>query len=930
MNKIFIFICFLCAGISAKANAGKIEGKVVDEKNVPITGAIVKLDGTAIGASSDFDGKYLLKNIPIGNYTLSISYVSYDKKVITDIKVENDGLQTINVSLTKSNKNLGGVTVKASIKRENLNALLIQQKNLATISDGVSAESIKRTPDRSSGDVLKRISGVSITDGKFAVVRGLMDRYNLAMLNGSVLPSSESDRKAFSFDMFPSNMLDQIVIVKAATPDMQGEFAGGVIEIISKDIPSQNFLQAQIGTGINTKGTFKSYNDSKNGKLDWLGISDNSRKLPENFPTTDSFNSNSYSNEKKYEATNSIENNWSMRKLKSMMPNRVMQISGGFAKELKKETVLGVIAAVSYNRSQRLNIVDRKEFEIGNTPTAYYTDTVARDQVLAGALLNVGLKLQGKHKINFRNMLNANSEDQTITRYGENLINQQLIKANAFYFNSNRLLSSQLSGDHILSKYKIKLQWNGAYHDILRNVPDFRRMYYLKNTNDAEDTTWTANIPINRGSPLYAGKFYYTLKEKVYNGRVDITLPFDVLHTPQLLRVGVYYQNKNRTFDSRVLGYAISKISTFNNQYLDLPQDQIFNQQYIGDKGFRIDDITEPSNHYTAKSSLKAAYVMLDNSLFKNLRIVYGVRIENFEQELNSSIMKGVPYQVKKNNTNLLPSLNMTYALNKKTNLRFCASQTLSRPEFRELARFTFFDFNTNSVLLGNENLEQTKIQNYDVRYEVYPGQGEILSASLFYKRFDSPIEQYVKSFRDRSYRNAKLANSYGVEIEGRKSFAFMTDQEKSWWNYLTVFGNVAFIKSKVEFKTEEAATNKSRPMQGQSPYLVNMGMSFIHPDHGFGLTLLYNRIGERLFEVGTIQVPYPDVYEKARDIVDLQISKTFYKKLEVRLSYGDILKQPYVYFQNDDFGSKYKKSSNIIAQTNIGSSIGLSATYKF
>ncbi len=409
-----------------------------------------------------------------------------------------------------------------------------------------------------------------------------------------------------------------------------------------------------------------------------------------------------------------------------------------------------------------------------------------------------------------------------------------------------------------------------------------------------------------------------------------MSLPFEVLHTPQLLKVGVYYQNKNRTFDSRVLGYAVSKISTFNNQYLDLPQEQIFGQQYIGDKGFRIDDITEPSNRYTAKSSFKAAYVMLDNSLFKILRVVYGVRIENFEQELNSSIMKGVPYQVKKNNTNLLPSLNMTYALNKKTNLRFCASQTLSRPEFRELARFTFFDFNTNSVLLGNENLEQTKIQNYDVRYEVYPGKGELLSASLFYKRFDSPIEQYVKSFRDRSYRNAKLANSYGIEIEGRKSFSFLTNQDKSWWNYLTVFGNVAFIKSKVEFKAEEAATNKSRPMQGQSPYLVNVGTSFIHPDHGFGLTLLYNRIGERLFEVGTIQVPYPDVYEKARDIVDLQISKTFYKKLEVRLSYGDILKQPFVYYQNDDFGSKYKKSSNIIAQTNIGSSIGLSATYKF
>ena len=927
MNKfILCLLLFALTSLKSFSGTGSIEGRVMDDQNSAIMGAIVRVTGTALGASSDMDGKFHIKNIPAGTYTIEVSFISYDKKVISDVVVKDNGIQTLTVSLSKSSKGLGEVTVKATLKKENMNALLVQQKNLSTISNGISAETIRRSPDRSSADVLKRISGVSVVEGKFVVVRGLADRYNLATLNGSILPSSESDRKAFSFDMFPSNMLDQIVIVKAATPDMPAEFAGAAIQLVTKDIPNDNFLQIQLGTGVNTLGTFKSYYDTKNSKTDWLGYDNKERALPSSFPTTDSFYSNTYSNNSKYEASKTLSNPWGIEPVKSMMPARNLQISAGASKSLRKETRIGMIASFSYNRNRRLQYVERNEFELGSVPTAKFNDTVSRDNVLMGALFNIGVKLNAKNQLFWRNMFSINGEDQTVLREGFSDITNQQIRANSATFSSNRLLGSQLSGEHILTKRKIKLQWNTTLQDIHRVVPDSRRMFYVL---DDGDSVWKAVVPINRGSAIYAGRFFSDLNEKNKAARLDLTIPFTVTGVGQSIKVGAYYQRKDRTFTSRVLGYAISNAVKFNYDLLTQSQSTMFESSNMGDKGFRIDDVTEPSNDYTAGSSLTAAYLMADNKVLKKFRLVYGVRLEHFEQNLESHITKTEPYSVKKSDVDVLPSMNLMYALNSKTNLRFCASKTLSRPEFRELARFTYYDFTTNSVMLGNEDLTQTTIQNYDVKYEIFPGKGEMLSASLFYKRFDSPIEQYVKSFRDRSFKNAGIANTYGVELEGVKKFSFLTSNESSWWNYLSVFGNVAFMKSRVEFKDEEAKTNKARPMQGQSPYLINGGLSLIHPDYGMGLSLLYNRIGERLVEVGTIQVPYPDVYEKSRDVIDIVLSKTFYKKIDVKLSCGDILHPAYVFYQNDDFSGKYTSKSNIISKTKVGANYAISFSWK-
>lgn len=931
MKKIAILILCLIGSADLFAGIGKIEGRITDESNAPLIGATVKIEGTVLGARTDMDGHFVIRNIELGKYNVEASYVSYEKKIITDVIIKDDNIVTVNISMAKAAKGIKEVTVKASLKKENLSSLLVQQKNLATISDGISAESIRRTPDRNTSDVLKRVSGVSINEGKFAVVRGLPDRYNMAMLNGMVLPSTEADRKAFSFDMFPSNLLDNITIIKAATPDMQGDFAGGVIDLNTKDIPSENYVSVQIGTGANTQGTFGPYNDSKNGKRDWIGLDDGSRKLPASFPVTDSFYSTTFTRAQKIAASKEVANDWEIKKRNSMMPNRNIQTVAGYTHTFKNNSAFGVIGALSYNRTQRINYIDRNDFELDPKPVFTFTDTVARDNILAGALLNLGYRINSNHKITLRNTFNINSEDATINRFGDNKINEQYIRATSAQFTSNTLLVNQLSGEHIVSKRKIKIQWTGAYNNIVRNTPDLRKTYYSINYTNPDDTTYTANVPIGKASPNYSGKFYSVLNENIYNGKVDITVPFNIKNVAQSVKVGGFVQNKNREFSARVLGYVVSNVSKFDWNLLELPEDKIFDPANMSDNGFRLDDITQPTDQYSASSNLNAAYIMFDNKFLKKMRAVWGVRYEGFNQELKTKNNKD-EVSIKHDFQSVLPSLNLTYSLNKKTNLRFCASKTLSRPEFREMSRFSFYDFNSNAVIQGYDSLVQASIQNYDLRYEIYPGKGELLSFSLFYKRFDKPVEQVFISqgagSRLRYFQNADFAKDFGAELEFRKTLAFISDNEKSVWSNISVFGNVAVIKSQVKLDGVSAEATSERPLQGQSPYLINVGISFNHPETGITSTLLYNRIGKRLSEVGNYS--FPDIYENARDVIDFQISKKLFNKMDIRLNFSDLLHQPYIFYQNNDNNTNYAKSDNIIQKTTVGSSIGLSLAYKF
>ncbi|OYX91786.1 MAG: hypothetical protein B7Y76_13725, partial [Sphingobacteriia bacterium 35-40-5] len=366
----------------------------------------------------------------------------------------------------------------------------------------------------------------------------------------------------------------------------------------------------------------------------------------------------------------------------------------------------------------------------------------------------------------------------------------------------------------------------------------------------------------------------------------------------------------------------------FEKSYTSLPKDEIFAPANINENGFILSEFTNNTDSYDANSDLNAGFLMMDNKFGEKFRISYGARFEQFAQTLNAIDFSGQAIAAKQDNFDVLPSANLTYSLNAKSNIRLSGSQTVSRPEFRELALFNYYDFISQTSVTGNPNLKRAKIFNGDLRYELYPSAGETFTVSAFYKNFNDPIEQRVNSnstpvVRGINYLNADQATSLGVELDVRKKLSFLGD--KAWLNNLTAFANASYIDSKVK------GVGIDRPLQGQSPYLVNAGLQYFSPKTALTFTSVYNRIGQRIFLVG--YQGYSDIYENARDVLDFQVSKRVLKsQAEIKLNIGDVLNQSTVFYQNNTGDSKMAYDGagidRLINSYKLGSNVSLSFSY--
>jgi len=390
--------------------------------------------------------------------------------------------------------------------------------------------------------------------------------------------------------------------------------------------------------------------------------------------------------------------------------------------------------------------------------------------------------------------------------------------------------------------------------------------------------------------------------------------------------MGGLYQQKDRAFDAHVMGWT-RKTGGFISQLLYLPQDQIFADSNITDRGFVMGEITNKSDAYDANSQLSAGFILFDNKIGEKLRASWGVRVENFQQKVNTFDYSQNPVNVDLNSTDWLPSANLTYSFNDKHQLRFSASQTVTRPEFRELSPFAFYDFYLNAGIVGNPSLTRGTIRNFDVRYEIYPGQNQLFSVSLFYKKFDNPIEFTFSSLgagtRTFTFQNVPGATNYGAELEIRKNLTFISDRLEN----LSVFANGALIRSTIDLSNAEAY-DSTRALQGQSPYILNAGIALNLPDSGVTTTLVYNVIGDRVAQVGT--AGYADVYERHRNLLDFQLSKRLGDRGEVKLTWSDILRPYFLFYQDNDANHKYNEDKDSIMQRiNYGSTVTLSVGYR-
>ena len=914
----FLFLLILATQVGYSQLNGKISGKVTDSKSgETLIGLTVKITAATLGASTDIEGRYTLGNLNPGKYNLTFSYIGYQSKNITDIEVLAGKTTSLDVVMEEaSSLALEEVVITATVRQESISALYAQQKNSISISSGITSELIRKTPDRNTSEVLRRVSGASIQENKFVIIRGLADRYNSSILNNAVLPSSEPDRKAFSFDIIPSNLIDRIVINKTASADLPGDFAGGIIQVITRDVPEENFLNASVSFGYNNQSTFKDFTSNNRNKYDFLGFDDGSRNLPAGFPG--SFQSyNPLSNAEKAKFSSQLKNSYA--EVSPMaIPSQNHQLTWGKRKDLKNSGSFGSVVSLSYRNSQNTAFAERIDYEFSGTPFYEYSENISKYSTNLGALVNFAY-IKGGNKIAFKNIYNRSFEDNYTARTGFTNDNIQDVRLNVSDLTTKSLLNSQLEGESQIGKKQIKLTWNLNYSRVERDQPDQSSLDYRRSLGTQQPFRL-----IDRNTR----RLFSNLEEDTYGAQAAVAIPIKLFDQQSTFKVGVLKQYKQRDFGARIFNYFFVGPSAFEQSISGLPKEQIFAPANISTNGYILSDFSNNTDSYDANSDLNVGFLLMDNKLGEKIRLSYGARFEQFAQTLNAIDFSSQKIAAKQDNFDVLPSANFSYSLNSSSNIRLSGSQTVSRPEFRELALFNYYDFITQTSVTGNPALKRAKIFNGDLRYELYPSAGETFTVSAFYKNFNNPIEQRVNSnstpvVRGINYLNAYQATSLGIELDIRKKLSFMGDKE--WLNNLTAFANATYINSQVQ------GEGIDRPLQGQSPYLINAGLQYFSPKTALSFTTVYNRIGQRIFLVG--YQGYPDIYENARDVFDFQISKKILKsQAEIKLNVSDILNQSTVFYQNNagNTNKAYEGAGvdRMINSSKLGSNVSLSFSY--
>lgn len=925
MTRRMMLLIAGCAGW-ATAMAGVVKGKVVDaETGETLPGASVTY-AEGKGISTDVNGMFSL-DIPNGKRRLTVRYIGY-KTVTKDIQV-SDGTQDFDISLEADNATLGNVTVTGEVRQDTEAATMREQQQAHISMTSVSEQHIKRTQDKDASEVIRRIPGVSIIDEKYVMVRGLSQRYNNVWMNGAAVPSSEADQRAFSFDIIPSSQISGMKVVKSASPEYPADYTGGFIIVNTKDVPLRNSWNISIGGSLNNETHLKEQLGYAGSPTDFLGFDNGTRGLAHGINTTLNQQGNGYSL-----LGNGLNNDWTVSKMK---PVADMSIAASMSQRWHTAggQTLGLNGSINYSNAYRtLKDVENNMFgayDVTHDKSNYLRkamDDQYTNNVRLGALLSlVWLSSDGSQRIEMKHIFNQLGKDRYTYRKGYDAQSDYMEQAE-YYYQSRTTYNLGLSGKHSLDNSNL-IDWNVGYAYANRNLPD-RRRYTVYAQEDGTMEVENLN-DINR-------EFSF-LKENILSAGANWNHDFDLEGWKPSLKVGAYGEHRSRRYDTRFFTYAWPDGQLPQQMRdLDVPTQLLTDRNY-GNDGLYLLEQVDWSNNYEAKNTLGSGYLSVLLPFFGNRLEAYGgVRFESFHTELISHTRRQEysPLSTYYDYNNLFPSLNLTWHLTKAQQLRLAYGRTTNRPEFRELSTSVYYDFDLASNVQGNHNLRPAYIDNIDMGWEWYPHAGEVLSLSLFYKHFRDPIEwtYTVAGGTDLvySYMNAEGADNYGVEMDIRKQLDFLHLPQ------LSLSLNAAWIHSSVNFP--EGSNEQDRPMQGQSPYLVNAGL-FYSSDaastgsskaKGWTASLLYNTIGKRIIGVGRsvgsgeTDVRVPDSYEMPRHQVDINVGKSF-GHFDIRLSVRDVLAQKAQFKQFEQTAKG--EIQQVTRSYKPGRTFSLTATYK-
>lgn len=866
---------------------GEIRGHVSDEEaGQPISRVRVYVRGLPVEGETDDTGNFVLE-LPPGTFDLSLIHPEYSSQSVAQVEVKSKETTEIDAEMVPAALTLDSFVVYIPRIEGSTAALLEERKDASTMNEVIGAEQFSKAGDSSAASALKRVTGLTVVGGKYAYIRGLGDRYSATLLNGSTLPSPEPDKRVVPLDLFPTALLESVTIQKTYSPDMPGGFGGGVIKIETRSFPKTFQASLSLGAGYQSGTTFRDVFFFDGGKFDWLGVDDGTRRLPRE--VRDAADDRKLIEKNRFSAEDEGYTPEELEALGEAMPEtwgthrKLLPPSFGVSGTVGNSFELlgkpsGALFALTYSNSWsfddeysavlRVTETDAgPELSVKNT----YDFEDATNNIVIGGIFATGLELDRNNAFKFTSMINRITDNESRFFEGFNRDAGTQILVRRARWLERQLLYEQLRGEHTLpGANDLRIDWRYVYARASMLEPDRRATTYEYQASiDAFALSQTAD-----GN----SRLFSELVDHNHDVGFDVTRPFTFNSLTAKLTSGASFVLKDREVDTR--RYKLNDQEVLLDQgddVLALEPSQLFIDERIGpNQGFRFLEVTLPTDNYTARQLLTGAYASAALPFSEQLTVSGGVRFEYSSQSVSTFELFTVTPQVVEANVaklDVLPALNATYKLGEKQQLRAAFARTVNRPDFRELSPSQFKDVVGGVVITGNPELERAAINHADVRWEYYPEVGESMSASMFYKLFQDPIEPVIipGATTLQSYINVPISHLAGVEFEARRSLGVFRESLRDFF----VSGNLALMYSQVIIPEDDertrSLTSKRRPAQGMSPYVLNAQLGYEPVEKPLTMTLLYNVFGPRIDTVGAQQLP--DYYERPFNQLDFVAS---------------------------------------------------------
>ena len=872
---VMALVAIAPGSLRAQADGARIVGRILDAQTArPLVSAQVYLADGSVGALTAVDGRYMLRGLPAGGHDVVVELIGYASKTITGVVVAAGETVTLDVALSTAAIEMDAIVVTAAAERGSSSALLGERRVAPVVSDAIGAEQISRSPDGDAAAALKRVPGLSVVDGRYAYVRGLGERYGATTLNGAPLASPMPDKKVIPLDVIPSGLLESIVTSKSFSPDQPGDHAGGLVQLRTRTFPTQQILSASVSGGWISNSSFQEGLGYHGGSRDFLGFDDGTRGLPDMIPRDRALSRSNFSPDELQSMGRAFNGEWGPT-TRSLPPQGGMSISFGQDFDLSDDRRLGIVASGNYSSKYTVqsNLVERVFSQAGAAdPEVDYRGEVSERSVSLGGLVSATFQPRASDQLTLMTVYTRLTDDAARELEGYNIDSNTNQWNSRLQYLAQSLLNTQLRGEHALGFLgDTRLEWRGAYTRASRYEPGTREALYREFNGQ-----YYWDDFIQSGSV-----FHQDMVDAGWSGGARLEVPFRLSDLPASASFGASTDRKDRAVYTRRFRFRPQSGGVVDSDARTLAPNQLFTDAYIRPDGFEIQEATFRTDNYDGSNQVDAAFAMLEAEPIDRLRLSGGARLERTLQSATPKDLWNVglaPVEgAELEATDVLPALNATLELTTSMNLRAGVSRTLARPQLRELAPFSFADYAGGYLVIGNPLLDRTRIQNYDLRWEWFAGPRAVVAVSGFYKRFRDPIEVSVLPSTEllKTWVNADGAENRGVELEVRSDLGFASGSLAA----VEVSGNLTLVTSEVTTgsridvylpgtgATSLSVVEKNRALQGQSPYVANLGLAWA-PQSGVSAGVLFNRFGRRIDAVGGQATP--DVFEEARSQLDV------------------------------------------------------------